>query len=194
MFYCLCFWLWKANFSGTRPPTCSYFLSRFFGMKRNCADINLVSWWACSRIYCLLLSACLHLHQTPPEQTHYTNPACLWLKSFCYVFVFFHVCVVAVPPRGEQTCDSWVQGECIILVCCRICCGQVFITLSWLHGHCERACQWRDGCMYYESCEQAWSNLLLGRDPFWLIIMGESLTQEGKIWKPLLSNNMHRCV
>lgn len=142
-----------------------------------------------------LMSVCfVCLSWTPPEQTHYTNPACSWPKSFCCVFVFFHVCVFAVPPRREQTRDSWVQGECIILVCRQICCGQVFIALSWLHGHCERACQWWDDCMCYQSCEQAWSNPLSGRDPVWLIIMGESLRQEWTIWKPLLSNSMRRCV
>lgn len=106
----------------------------------------------------LFLSACLQLplHRTPPpvlnKLTIQTLHVCYWSPSVVCVCVFFpHVVVFAVPPWGEQKCDPRVKGECIILVCCKICCGQVFMTLSRLLGHCVRACQWWGDCMYYES-------------------------------------------
>lgn len=51
------------------------------------------------------------------------------------VFPFRHVVVVSTAPlRREQTCVSQVKGECIILLCCQICCGRTISVLIRLFG------------------------------------------------------------
>lgn len=187
MFCCL---LWKANFSSTRLPTCSCFLSRFFGMKCNSSDVNLVPWWVCLMLYlCLLVCTFPSTEHLRLCWTSSLYKPCMFVTEvllLCVCCFFFSMLVSSLFLReGEQTCDSRVKGECIILVCCQICRGQVFMTLSRLLGHCVRACQWWGDCMYYESYQQGWSDLLLGRDPVGLITTIESLKQEWKMWKLL---------
>lgn len=47
---------------------------------------------------------------------------------------FRHVVVSTAPLRREQTCVSQVKGECIILLCCQICCGRTVSVLIRLFG------------------------------------------------------------
>lgn len=111
MFCCL---LWKANFSNTRLPTCSCFLSRFFGMKCNSSDVNLVPWWVCLMLYlCLLVCTFPSTEHLRLCWTSSLYKPCMFvtevlLLCVCWFF-FFHVGVFAVPPRGGT--DMWFPGQ-----------------------------------------------------------------------------------
>lgn len=62
---------------------------------------------------------------------------CMFVKSLCFVcyMPFWCLCCSSVE---VNRCDSRVKGECIILVCCQVCCGQVFLKLN-----CSSASLWR---------------------------------------------------
>lgn len=55
--------------------------------------------------------------------------SCMFVKSLCFVcyMPFWCLCCSSVE---VNRCDSRVKGECIILVCCQVCCGQVFLKLN----------------------------------------------------------------
>lgn len=120
----------------------------FFGMK----CFKILMWLPDECVWCFIfvrrLVCIVALHRTPPPVLNKLTihhcfqkeilHVCYWSPS---VVRAFSILVSSLfPCGGKQTCGSQVKGECIILMCCQICCGQVFIILSWLLGLCERAC------------------------------------------------------
>lgn len=151
----------------------------FFLLKCNCFEIWFPDVW------CFI-----SVQHPPPTVQKKKNPACLLLKSFCCV-LFPSWCLRCSSAGGNR---HVIAGSKVNVSFSCVGCGQVFIILSWLLCHC-------DDCMYYKMLPSRGGQIcfLLWRFPGRLIM--KSLKQEWhfqsydfQILKPLLSNNMWRCV
>lgn len=125
---------------------------------------------------CLVASPSLfHLCWTNPlyctSQFPDWNPACLLLKSLCFVCYMPFWCLCCSSMEVNR-CDSRVKGECIILVCCQVCCGQVFLKLN-----CSSVSLWRGMLvmrwlyLLQTDLQQGLSDLFFGWFPVRLVII-----------------------
>lgn len=97
--------------------------------------------------------------------------SCMFVKSLCFVcyMPFWCLCCSSVE---VNRCDSRVKGECIILVCCQVCCGQVFLKLN-----CSSASLWRGMLvmrwlyLLQTDLQQGLSDLFFGWFPVRLVII-----------------------
>lgn len=144
----------------------------FFGLKCNSLKIWFPDVWRFTSVRPLV-----HLRWTIS-----LFPACLLLKSFCCVCAFFHFGVFAVPPRWGNR-NMWFPGQRWMYHSRASSdsswTGVHYTELTFVKGHASgemTVCTTR--CSPAAVVKSA-----LGR-----------FTGRLEIWKPLLTNNMWRCV
>lgn len=124
------------------------------------------------------------LLQTPPpvlnKLTVSNKKSCMFVTEvplLCVLFPFR--CLRCSSAGGSRHVIPGSKVNVSFFVCCHLCCGQVFIVASWFLGHCERACQWWDDCLFYKMLTSRGGQICLyGRFPIRSVIIIKSQKQE----------------